>query len=149
LAKFLKSTISLLLILGVSACATNGSSVGKMASSSFSGSAKHKQWPLTGTPADELAAGILSGNLGADLDRNSLILALRSEFVALEKGQTGNPVTWVGSKGVAGKVIPQQVYQVGSSKCRRYDHVITSGSGQKNGIGTACRNAEGVWRPLS
>jgi len=75
--------------------------------------------------------------------------ALQAEYSALEKGRSGFPVPWTGSSGIAGKVIPQQPYQVGSTNCRRYEHVLQDRGTISRAIGTACRNSNGAWVPLT
>ena len=106
------------------------------------------QWPITGKPADELLAGILGSEFGEGLSKASLKTALETEYVALEKGQTGAAVFWKGSGTTSGTIIPQQVYEVGTSKCRRYQHTITKSVTKRSATGTACRNPDGIWKPL-
>lgn len=106
------------------------------------------QWPITGKPADELLAGILGTEFGNGLSKSSLKTALETEYVALEKGQTGAAVFWKGSGVTSGTIVPQQVYEVGSSKCRRYLHTITKSVMKRSATGTACRDSAGIWKPL-
>ena len=98
--------------------------------------------------AQPLSAGILSGDLGQSLDRTSMNRAIQAEYIALEKGRSGSPVMWKGLLEISGKVIPQQPYQVGSSDCRRYEHILQDGETEKRATGTACRDDNGSWVPL-
>lgn len=98
--------------------------------------------------AQPLSAGILGGDFGQSLDRTSMNRAVQAEYIALEKGRSGSPVKWKGLSEISGKVIPQQPYQVGSSDCRRYEHILQDGGTEKRATGTACRNDKGSWVPL-
>ena len=99
--------------------------------------------------SNSLASGILGGKFGNSMDKKSMKNALQAEYSALEKGRSGFPVPWTGSSGIAGKVIPQQPYQVGSTNCRRYEHVLQDRGTISRAIGTACRNSNGAWVPLT
>jgi len=101
------------------------------------------------TAAGALAGGIIGGGIGRNLDNNSRQAALGAEYNALERGQAGQPVNWQGDNGTYGQVVPQQTYQVGSQNCRRYTHTIYIDGTPQEATGTACRNANGTWTPLS
>ncbi len=47
------------------------------------------------------------------------------------------------------EVIAAQPYRVGSQDCRQYKHTVITGAEQKTGRGTACRNPDGSWTPLT
>lgn len=94
-------------------------------------------------------AGVLSGKLGAGLPEQALARAAEAEYRALEGGQTGAPVAWKHSDAVFGSVVPQQPYSVGSINCRRYSHTISVSGETRAASGTACRQENGSWRPLS
>lgn len=101
------------------------------------------------TVAGALAGGVIGGSIGQSLDSRSRDAALAAEYNALERGQAGQPVNWQGSNGSYGQVIPQQPYQVGSQNCRRYTHTIYIDGQPQQASGTACRNPDGTWQPLS
>lgn len=124
------------LLIGLSGCA----STSKMSDS--------LTLATVSTLAKPLSAGILGGDLGESLDRTSMNRAIQAEYIALEKGQSGSPVSWKGLAEISGKVIPQQPYQVGSTDCRRYEHILQDGGTEKRATGTACRNDKGSWVPL-
>ena len=96
-----------------------------------------------------LAGGVIGGSIGRGLDERSANAALAAEYNALESGSAGQPVAWQGSNGTYGQVVPQQPYQVGSQNCRRYTHTIYIDGTPQEASGTACRNPDGTWRPLS
>ena len=101
------------------------------------------------TAIGALAGGVIGGNIGRGLDNPSRDRALQAEYTALEKGRSGVPVNWQGTNGTYGHVVPQQTYQVGSSNCRRYTHEIYIDGTPKKASGTACRNPDGTWTPLT
>lgn len=104
---------------------------------------------VAATIVGALAGGILGGSIGRGLDERSKDAALAAEYNALERGAPGQPVAWQGSGGTHGRVVPQQTYQVGSQNCRRYTHTIFIDGRPQEASGTACRNPDGTWRPLS
>lgn len=104
---------------------------------------------VAATLAGALAGGIIGGSIGRNLDQRSRQSALQAEYNALERGTPGQPVRWQGTNGTYGQVVPQQTYQVGSQNCRRYTHTIYIDGTPQQATGTACRNADGTWTPLS
>ena len=104
---------------------------------------------VAATVVGALAGGVIGGNIGRGLDQTSRNRAAQAEYTALEAGQSGTPVRWEGTNGTYGDVVPQQAYQVGSSNCRRYSHTIYIDDAPRKASGTACRNADGTWTPLT
>lgn len=104
---------------------------------------------LISTLANQLAGGVIGGSIGNNLDATSRNAALGAEYNALERGSVGQPVAWQGANGNFGQVIPQQPYQVGSQNCRRYTHTIHVDGAPQQASGTACRNPDGSWKPLT
>ena len=109
-----------------------------------------------GTPGGQSQAvsgmtrGLISGPLGKGLSAADRKTALASEYRALEYTQGGKPVSWTGAKGdVSGDVVAAQPYRVGSQDCRQYTHTVFVGGAARNARGTACRNADGSWDPLT
>lgn len=106
----------------------------------------------SGSPATlsvPLTEGVLSGELGDSLDRRARRKAAEAEYIALETGKTGVPVSWKVSDELYGRVIPQQPYLVGKTDCRRYVHTVSDSGTVRSAAGTACRGEDGVWQPLS
>ncbi len=91
---------------------------------------------LLGSSAGQLTAG----------DRKK---ALEAEYRALEYSPAGKAVSWSGSGSTSGDVTAAQPYQVGSQNCRQYTHTFSIGDASQTSRGTACRNADGSWTPLT
>ena len=93
--------------------------------------------------------GLIGGAIGSRLKESDRRTALQAEYRALEYTAAGAAVEWQGS-GVSGSVTAAQPYRVGSQDCRQYMHMVSSGGGQsQTARGTACRNPDGSWTPLT
>ncbi|WP_188824227.1 hypothetical protein [Brucella endophytica] len=90
---------------------------------------------LIGTAASRLSSG----------DRRK---ALEAEYKALEYARAGDATSWKGSDA-SGEVVAAQPYQVGSQNCRQYTHTFTVNGAPQTARGTACRNGDGSWTPLT
>jgi surface antigen len=105
-----------------------------------------------GTPAvlvKPLSQGVVNGELGDMLNANAKMKAAEAEYKALETGETGMAVEWRVSDKLFGKVVPQQPFRVGKTDCRRYVHTVSNRGDIRSAAGTACRDADGVWQPVS
>ena len=133
--------------IALSGCSTTGGlGGGRSATPAASGPA---------TPAapetiiSAMDGGLIGGSIGSNLSQGDRRTALQAEYRALEYTPGGKAVEWQGS-GVSGSVTVAQPYRVGSQDCRQYMHVVSSGGGQKQTArGTACRNPDGSWTPLT
>ena len=142
-----------LLAVSLSACTGSNQEIGRVTGavaggvigSQFGGGSGR----IAATALGALAGGIIGDSIGQSLDRRSRQAALEAEYQALESGRPGRPVQWQGSDGVYGEVVPRETYQVGSSNCRRYTHTIYIDGVPQQASGTACRNPDGTWTPLS
>ena len=94
-----------------------------------------------------LQGGIV-GRSGVSLTDSDKQRALEAEYRALEGAAVGQPVLWTG-KDVTGKVVAAAPYQVGSQNCRQYTHTIYIDGRPQTARGTACRNSDGGWNPVS
>jgi surface antigen len=94
--------------------------------------------------------GLIGGPIGSDLDAAERREALEAEYRALEYTQSGQPVVW-GSRqgGRYGEVVAASPYRVGSQDCRQYAQTVYTGGQPKRARGTACRNPDGGWTPLT
>ncbi len=93
--------------------------------------------------------GIL-GNTAAQLASSDRRAAVEAEYKALEYAPKGTAVSWKGRSGKAsGEVVAAQPYQVGSQNCRQYSHSLTIDGAPQTMRGTACRNDDGSWSPLT
>jgi surface antigen len=103
----------------------------------------------TQTLGGSLASGVAGASIGKDLDIVAARAARSAEYRALEYGRTGVPVTWK-SGSSHGEVVPGTTYHINDSACRDYVHTLTVGTGQaQSARGTACRQANGTWQPVS
>lgn len=100
-------------------------------------------------PKLALSKGVLSGDFGAALEQPNRLKAVQAEYKALEHGITGAPIAWAGTNGVNGSVTPGQPYKVGSATCRTYTHLLNTVGQSKTARGTACKETNADWLPLS
>jgi surface antigen len=95
--------------------------------------------------------GALIGNrIGASLDDEDKRRAYAAEMEALERGPSGAPVGWRNpDSGRYGSVIPGPAYSDNGRNCRAYTETIYIDGRPQTARGTACRNPDGSWTPLS
>jgi surface antigen len=96
-------------------------------------------------------AGALIGNrIGAAMDDEDKKRAYEAEMNALENGQSGAPVGWRNpDSGRYGSVVPGPAYVQSGRNCRAYTETIYIDGRPQTARGTACRNADGSWTPLT
>ncbi len=99
------------------------------------------------TQAKVKNGGIIA-SAGASLGGRALQAALDAEYQALEFSTPNQPVKW-SAGGAKGEVAAATPYQVGEQNCRAYQHTVFSGATPATARGTACRNDDGTWTPLS
>lgn len=105
---------------------------------------------VAATPAGALIGGVAGQSIGRGLDDSERQRAEHAEFQALENGRPGSPVEWRGDReGFRGEVVPGPRYRVNAYDCRDYTHRIWAGGEPQAARGTACRQSEGGWRPIS
>ena len=92
--------------------------------------------------------GLIGGSIGSNLSQGDRRTALQAEYRALEYTPGGKAVEWQGS-GASGSVTAAQPYRVGSQDCRQYTHAVSNGGRNQTARGTACRNPDGSWTPLT
>jgi surface antigen len=93
--------------------------------------------------------GLVGGSVGAGLTSAEKRTALEAEYKALEYTPSGKVVAWTGKQNRRGEVVAAQPYQVGSQNCRQYKQTVFTGSASAVARGTACRNPDGSWTPLT
>ena len=95
--------------------------------------------------------GALIGNrIGASLDEQDKRLAYEAEMSALERGPSGAPVAWRNpDSGRYGSVVPGPAYSDRGRNCRAYTETIYIDGRPQTARGTACRNPDGSWTPLT
>ncbi len=103
-----------------------------------------------GAPAGNgtMVGGLIAGDIGQGLDRSDQQQALAAEYRALELGTAGTAVAWRGATG-AGEVTPGPAYRVNAYACRDYSHTVTIAGQPRTARGTACREPDGTWRPVT
>lgn len=99
---------------------------------------------FTAADSGDAAAGAIAINLDGFAAR----AAREAEQKALEFGRAGTPVGWKAGR-VYGDVVPGTVYQVNDSTCRDYMHTVYIGGSPQKVRGTACRQANGAWQPVT
>lgn len=134
-------------LLAVSGCTTTG--LGRNVAPPAAGGQTKSGGAVASAIIDEMAGGLVGGSIGAGLDGGEKRSALEAEYRALEYTPSGEVVTWRGDGNRYGEVVAAQPYRVGSQDCRQYKHTIYSGPQPKSARGTACRNPDGSWTPLT
>jgi surface antigen len=105
---------------------------------------------VAATAAGALVGGVAGQSIGRGLDDRDRQRAEEAEFHALDSGRPGSPVVWSGGReGYRGEVIPGPRYRVNNYDCRDYTHRIWTSGEQQVARGTACRQDNGAWRPIS
>lgn len=98
------------------------------------------------------AIGVRDGGVAAasldDLNREDRRRALAAEFRALEFEPVGASVDWQG-RGASGSVTALAPFKVGSQNCRQLAHSLTIDGTSTLAKGSACRETDGSWTPLS
>ena len=109
--------------------------------------------PGGGTAASRISAmngGLVGGTIGAGLNAGEKRSALEAEYKALEYTASGQKVDWKGDQANHyGEVVAAQPYRVGSQNCRQYSQTVFAGGAGATAKGTACRNPDGSWTPLT
>ncbi len=97
-----------------------------------------------------MGGGLIGGSIGSGLSGDEKDRALEAEYRALEYSQAGQPVAWKGdSASVYGQAAAAQAYRVGSQDCRQFTQTVTRDGQSRTARGTACRNGDGSWTPLT
>ncbi len=150
--------IPTLLALALAGCASNAGpkentgTAGGAIAGALIGSA------IGGGPGERLGAalagaaigGLIGNRIGASLDEQDRRLAYEAQMRALEQGPAGAPVEWRNPQsGRYGDIVPGAVYQRQGMRCRPYTQVIYIDGQPQTERGTACRNPDGTWSPLS
>lgn len=94
--------------------------------------------------------GLIGNRIGAALDDEDKKRAYAAEMDALERGPSGAPVAWKNpDSGRYGTVVPGPAYQQAGRNCRSYTHTIYIDGKPQTARGTACRNPDSSWTPIS
>jgi surface antigen len=143
----IRSALFLALTL-LSACGTMGGARNEGGTGSLLGGSDGEE--ASSAIMKSMRGGLIGGAIGAGLSDDEKSRALAAEYRALEYTQAGQVVGWKGdSDGLFGSVAAAQPYRVGSQDCRQYTQTVNRSGQSKIARGTACRNADGSWTPLS
>jgi surface antigen len=113
---------------------------------------------IGGGPGERIAAGVggaligsLIGNrIGAAMDDEDKQRAYAAQMQALESGPSGAPVAWRNpDSGRYGSIVPGPAYDSQGLKCRPYTHTIYIDGRPQTARGSACRNPDGSWNPVT
>jgi surface antigen len=113
---------------------------------------------IGGGPGERVAAamggaligGLIGNRIGAAMDDEDKKRAYAAQMQALESGPSGAPVAWRNpDSGRYGSVVPGAAYQANGMNCRQYTHTIYIDGKPQTARGSACRNPDGTWNPVS
>jgi surface antigen len=94
--------------------------------------------------------GLIGNRIGAAMDDEDKRRAYAAQMEALNDGAPGAPVSWRNpDSGRYGTVVPGPAYVDNGRNCRSYTHTIYIDGRPQTARGTACRNPDGSWTPLS
>ncbi len=100
--------------------------------------------------AGAVIGAFVGGSIGAQLDAADQRAAQNAAYQALDSGQAGAPVTWRNpDSGHYGEVTPGPSYRVNSYSCRDYTQTIYIDGKPEMARGTACKQPDGTWKPVS
>lgn len=139
-------------LLVVSGCASTGlgTSQDKAISTGLPGSNNGDGTKVARAVISAMGGGLIGGKIGAGLSEREKRSGLEAEYKALEYTASGQVVTWKSdSSSRYGEVVAAQPYRVGSQDCRQYTHTVFTGGAGQTARGTACRNSDGSWTPLT
>ena len=105
---------------------------------------------LAGAAIGGLVGGLIGNRIGASLDERDKQLAYEAEMSALERSPSGTPVGWRNpDSGRYGSVVPGPAYVQSGRNCRAYTETVYVDGRPQTARGTACRNPDGTWTPLT
>jgi surface antigen len=143
--------LSLSAVMALAGCATTGA--GRQSTDNSVTPPPSKGADSAKVASNIIAAmngGLIGGSIGSSLNDKEKRNALEAEYKALEYTASGQTVAWKSDEpSHHGEVVAAQPYRVGSQDCRQYTQTVYNGSASQSAHGTACRNADGSWTPLT
>jgi surface antigen len=120
---------------------------GALIGSQFGGSAASH---VAGGLAGAAIGGLVGNRIGAAMDDEDRQRAYAAQMQALETGPSGAPVSWRNpDSGRHGTIVPGPAYLQDGLNCRQFSHTIYIDGRPQTARGTACRNPDGTWNPVS
>jgi surface antigen len=125
-----------------------GAATGALIGSQFGGTTGSR---IAAGVAGAAIGGLIGNRIGAALDDEDRQRAYAAQMEALESGPSGAPVGWRNpDSGRYGNIVPGPAHDgPGGLKCRQYTHTIYIDGQPQTARGTACRNPDGTWNPVS
>ena len=123
-----------------------GAAIGGLVGSQFGGGTGNK----VAIGAGVLAGGFLGNKVGKSLDCQDQQYHYDTTQNALETQQTGETSNWVNpDSGHSGEVTPTRTYTSEGQPCRDFTQTIYLDDEVEEIKGTACRQDDGTWKPVS
>lgn len=124
--------------------ALGGAAIGAAAAGGSTGS------KVGGAALGAVLGGLIGNRIGAAMDDEDKQRAYAAQLEALERGQSGAPVSWRNpDSGRYGSIVPGPAYQNAGRNCRSYTHTVYMSAQPETVRGTACRNVDGTWTPVA
>ncbi len=123
-----------------------GAAVGGLVGSQIGGGTGNK----VAIGAGVLAGGFLGNQVGKSLDCQDQQYHYDTTQNALETQKVGQSSTWVNpDSGHSGEITPTRTYSSEGQACRDFTQVIKVDGADETINGTACRQDDGSWKPVS
>ena len=93
------------------------------------------------------AGGLFGHSIGKKLDERDRLLLGETVQQTLEKAPDNSVGSWNNpNSGNSGTIVPTQTHMSATNQpCREFTTTINIGGQQQQGVGTACRQADGSW----
>lgn len=123
-----------------------GAAVGGLVGSQIGGGTGNK----VAIGAGVLAGGFLGNQVGKSLDCQDQQYHYDTTQNALETQKVGQTSTWTNpDSGHSGEITPTRTYTSDGQPCRDFKQVILVDGEEEVINGTACRDDNGSWKPVS
>ena len=97
-----------------------------------------------------VAGGFLGNQIGEQLDCQDQQYHYDTTQTALETQKVGQASTWVNpDSGHSGEITPTKTYSMEGQPCRDFTQTIYIDGEAEEINGTACRQEDGSWKPVS
>jgi surface antigen len=98
--------------------------------------------------AGTVIGGLIGNQIGRGLDKVDRMEAQRTQFRTLEYSRSGESNRWYNpDSGNSGTYTARPAFRSDSGQvCREFTQTVVIGGRSEQGVGTACRQADGSWR---